>query len=277
MNNDEDRAGQIKAAILTRVSGSLRRLTPAGLIKDISVSLGVSKKTVSTAIQGLVAEKELVYTYTYGCTFLEPSFEKPVAIADRIILKPPNAAYHPLKDDIVIDIESGAAFGNGTHPTTRLALEGLLFAFDHYQLKEIPNALMLDIGTGSGILAIAALKMGIKRGLAVDIDSCARAEAEKNIRLNGYGETILVQGAMDDHTGDAFALVTANLRMPTLISLRSFFAMQMVPGGALVVSGIKAAEVQALKRAYQESGFAWRWRKEEKDWAGLVFSLYCRA
>jgi ribosomal protein L11 methyltransferase len=273
MSNQEAMIEQAKTAIRRRVTESIRRLTPVILIKELSVLLHMNKKAISRAIQELVAEKELTYTYTYGCTFLEPSFEKPVHITNRIVLKPPNMAYSSPSGEIVVNIESGAAFGNGTHPTTRLALEGLSYAFDDKALKEKTDALMLDIGTGSGILAIASVKMGMQGAIATDIDSCARVEAEKNIRLNGLGKNIHVQGAMAEYEGRPFALVTANLRMPTLISLRPFMKAHMETDGVLVVSGIKKDEVPIMKAAYKERGFVCPWEKDEKDWAGLVF--YC--
>jgi ribosomal protein L11 methyltransferase len=273
MQNKDSTTEQAKAAIRLRVTESIRRLTPAMIIKEFSESLKMDKKAVSNAIQGLVAEKELVYTYTYGCTFLEPSFEKPVRISSRIILKPPNLSYTSTLDEIVVNIESGAAFGSGTHPTTRLALDGLSFAFDDKALKNKTDTLLLDIGTGSGILAIAGVKMGVREAIATDIDPCARVEAEKNIKLNGLEKKIHVQGVIERHAGRPFAVVTANLRLPTLISLRHFLKTHMETGGVLVVSGIKIDEVPIIKAAYKEYGFACPWEKGEKDWAGLVFIL----
>lgn len=273
---ENENSGKTKAIILQKVSGSFRRLTPAALIKEITVSLGLDKNTVSAAIQELVAEKELVYTYTFGCTFLEPSFEKPVCIADRIILKPPNVSYPLARGEIVINIEAGAAFGSGTHPTTRLALEGLSYIFEKTLLKKSSKMSMLDVGTGSGILAIAALKMGGGTGVAVDIEACARVEAENNIRLNGYEDAIQVMSSIEDLQGKNFGLVTANLRMPTLISLRPFMVKHLRRGGLLVVSGIKKDEVNGLKQGYEESGFDCAWEKGEKDWAGLVLINYIR-
>ena len=272
MVNEKHQIEQAKAALRHLITTSSRRVTPAMAIKEVCETVGVAKKTVSQAIRALVGARELVYTYTHGCTFLEPSFEKPVRIGKRIILKPPNQAYSPVSDEVVINIASGAAFGNGMHPTTRLALEGIAWVFDLCRSKDRQRGPMLDIGTGSGILALAGVKMGATGAIATDIDPCARVEAMENVVLNGLEKKIQVREKIAGYQGKAaFALVTANLRMPTLIALRRFIKAHMTTPGALVVSGIKKDETSAMKLLYLECGFQWVWEKEEKDWAGLVF------
>ncbi len=264
-------ADKIKAEIIRKISESPRRLTPATVLSEMAASFQLKKRVVSKAIRDLVQEKALVYTYTFGCTFLEPSFEKPVHIANRVVLKPPNLTYKQAAGEVVVSIAAGVSFGTGTHPTTRLAIEGGIRAFDDIAMKDRADIDALDIGTGSGVLAIAAVGMGAQGAVGIDIDACARVEAENNIKLNGLEKKIRILSSLEEYQGPAVTLVTANLRFPTLASLTSFFSIKMERPGFLVVSGIKQDEVVALKTVYETIGLACCWEKVEHDWAGLLF------
>lgn len=267
----EDALERVKEIILIKVHESSRRLSPSEIRKEITRNFACDKKTVSAAIQALVAQKALMYTNQFGTTFLEPSFSKPVYITDRMILKPPNLAYSGGTEKTVINIAPGAAFGVGEHPTTRLALKGLSYAVENRLIENGPETRMLDIGTGTGILAIAALLMGIGKAVASDIDPCARSEAAHNVALNGLSERIGIVGALTDLPHQRFSLVTANLRAPTLQGLKPLITACLRTGGTVVLSGIKQDECADIKQVYADERMTCRWEKMEKDWAGLVF------
>ena len=130
----------------------------------------------------------------------------------------------------------------------------------------------LDIGTGSGILAIAALKLGIDRAVGIDRDVCARAEAAGNALLNDLETRLVITDKpLSDHFSAApFTLIMANLRYPTLLNLRVTVAGLLEPDGALVLSGIKKEEQAGILKAYAEYGLHNWWSKEDKGWAGIV-------
>lgn len=159
--------------------------------KKLIESHGLTKKQIKAVIRGLVSDGELVYTYEFGSTFLEPSFNKPVRVSTHVVLKPPGHHYQPQSDDVVIQIKSGASFGDGRHPTSRLAVRGI-----EYVLKKIKSdrpedqSRVLDIGTGSGILVLAAVRLGIHQGLGIDIDPAARFEAKENVLINRLEDQI---------------------------------------------------------------------------------------
>lgn len=259
----------IKDIILEKIADSPERLTPAVIQKELARLHGFRKRSVAVAIHELVAERFLVYTNQFGCTFLECSYNKPVRIGPGLTVKPADLSYQPAGGEIVINMAPGAAFGSGEHPTTRLALRGLSYAL----AKRPPDAqaCMLDVGTGSGILAIAAVRMGIGSGLGLDIDPCARVEAEKNARLNGLAPRIRIAEVLEKPVTDRFSLVTANLRTPTLKQLKPMLTGCIRDPGIIVMSGIKTDEVAGIKAVYKASRLSCQWEESEKNWAGLVF------
>ena len=108
-------------------------MPPDQIIKDLGGRLKIRKNRVQRAIRDLVAAGELAYTFEHGRTFLEPSFDRPVRVGERIVLTPPGKEFQPGPGDVVICIAPGASFGGGRHPTTRLALRGVEFALTHFE------------------------------------------------------------------------------------------------------------------------------------------------
>ncbi len=262
----------IREAVLATVVESRNKLTPAELEKRLIHNLGTRKTAIKTAIRKLVDDSELTYSYHYGCSFLEQSFNKPTRISRRVVIKPPDTKYRPESDEAVINIQPGVSFGSGEHPTTRLAvrsLEQVLFYSEFYLgQKDLPA---LDIGTGSGVLAIAAAKLGIKRIVGVDVDPCARAEAQQNVQLNDLERRMEIHAQRVETMDQKFGLITANLRYPTLKRLSPCIAQLLEKGGAFVVSGLKTDEEPDLVRVYSQSRLKCVWKTYEKDWVGLVF------
>ena len=259
--------------VLAVVEKSSRRLTPGELKKQLSQKISVDEKALKTAINDLVISQELKYTYQFGCSFIEKSYEKPTRVSRRVILKPPDMVYEPKPFDIVIDILKGASFGFGDHPTTRLAIQGIETALlNKISDIKVDDGLALDIGTGSGVLAIAAVLMGIQRAVGIDIDPCARAEAQKNIKLNRIEHHINILDTRVEDIKEQFSLITANLRYPTLRRLCSHISEITKLRGKVVVSGIKSDEVEDLLDCFTQNGFHCTWRAVEKGWAGLVLN-----
>jgi len=262
----------IRQKVFETVSESKKKLTYGELEKRLSQKYRVKKKPLKTAINDLVADRQLVYTYNFGCSFLEKSFNKPTRISKRVVLKPPGMRYAPKSDEVVIDIAQGASFGSGEHPTTRLAVRGIEAALSGKDcLVKTNHTRALDIGTGSGILAITAILLGIKKALAIDIDPCSRSEAKKNIRLNNMEDQIEVLDRNIENIDENFSLITANLRYPTLKRLCSHVSKIMEKPGLVVVSGIKTDEVTDILNTFTQKGFNCVWKAVEKDWVGMVF------
>ncbi|MFO7707502.1 MAG: 50S ribosomal protein L11 methyltransferase [Desulfobacterales bacterium] len=255
----------IRARIRAFLSG--RRRTPADILLHLSQELPVSRVSVQAAIRELVADGELAYTHEHGRTFLEPSFDRAVRVGRRLVLAPPDRAGSSENDDLVIRIRPGVSFGAGRHPTTRLALRAIEAAVIGTRR---PAGGVLDIGTGSGVLAIAAVKLGLAGGIGLDIDPCALAEARENVRLNGFEGRIEISDQGLESIDRSFTLVAANLRLPTLVNLASRIELLTESHGALVVSGIRTEERSEIEAAYGKRGFSSVWSAEEYDWAGTL-------
>jgi ribosomal protein L11 methyltransferase len=261
----------IRRYVLDRFGG--RRCTPADLLRDLARHLLLERDQAQALLRELVAAGELAYRFEHGRTFIEPSFDRPVRVSERIVLAPPARLFDAGPRDAVIRIMPGAAFGAGRHPSTRLALKGLDFvlARDGRSLTGAGSR-VLDIGTGSGVLIIAAVKLGIQSGLALDIDPCAVAEARSNVEKNGLSGRIAVSDRSAETVDGVYELVTANLRPPTLARLAPRFAQWTAPRGALVISGIRSEAYAELTGVFEPLAFDVCWRDGEQDWAGVALT-----
>jgi ribosomal protein L11 methyltransferase len=188
------------------------------------------------------------------------------------VIKPPDTKYRPESGEAVIDIQPGVSFGSGEHPTTRLALRSLeqvLFGSEFYRgQKDLPA---LDIGTGSGVLAIAAAKLGVKRVVGVDVDPCSRAEAQQNVQLNNLERRIEILAQRVETMDQQFGLITANLRYPTLKRLSPCIAQLSEIGAAFIFYGLNTDVESDIVRVYSQNRLRCVWKTYEKDWVGLVF------
>ena len=263
----------IKKELLDIIENSRRKVTPGELEKTLSRKYSLKRKEVRSLIRVLVTENFLTYTSHYGRTFIEKSFNKAVRISNHVILKPPGFYYKPKADDVVIEMWQGVSFGNGQHPTTRLAIRGMEYALNETNLlAEKDKTSVLDIGTGSGVLGITALLLGIKNAVGVDIDPCSIKEARDNAKINKLEDKFVVKNMSLEDLNTEFTLITANLRYPTLMNIYHRLVKMTEPGGAVVLSGIKSDEAISVVDLYTEKYFECKWEEFEKGWAGLVFS-----
>ena len=265
---DSDR---IEKAILERIGASSIRLSPRQLEKILSATYGLDRNHAKTLLKALVARGDLEYTYEFGSTYLVPSFNKPVRISDHVVVKPPGHRFKPDRNDVVVQIRPGAAFGGGRHPTTRLSVR----AVDHVLKTIKPDWLntdcsVLDIGTGSGILAMVAVCLGVRTGLGIDIDRCAVAEAAENVDLNQLHDRLVISDRKIETVDAVYSLVTANLRYPSLKNLYRPIVGFTDTGGQVVLSGFRSHEMRDLLKLYTGHHFETLWKDEELEWAVIV-------
>jgi ribosomal protein L11 methyltransferase len=267
-------AGRLREDILEAVAASPERLTFGKLGKILKSRPEIIKRDdLKSAVGELVSAGELVYSYKHGCSFLEKSFEKSVRISKRIVLVPHRMKFSEGPDDVVIRIQSGISFGRGDHPTTRLGLRGIEYIFEDTAFSGSCgiNSTVLDIGTGSGVLAIACVLFGAGRAAGIDTDSCARKEAGDNAEINGLGNRVEILDMPVEKIKGRFSIIAANLRFPTLIRLYPLMTELTVKGSMLVFSGIKISEANDLCRLYTKNHFIMRREEREKDWCAFVF------
>jgi ribosomal protein L11 methyltransferase len=261
----------IKQFVLESIGRKRERWTSRGLQNAIAKKFKLPARQAAAAIKDLVTSGELTYTYEHGHSFLEKSFNRPVRVADQVVLKPPGISCDVRTDDIVIELAPGAAFGNGAHPSTQLALRGIVYAVRATDCARRDAAAgVLDIGTGSGILVIAAVKLGLQRGLGIDIDPCARVEANANVRINRLAAHVVISDRSVETLDRPFGMVTANLRYPTLARLRDKFEELVAPKGVAVLSGLTAQEVPHLLAEWRPDRWKPLWQAEDREWGCLV-------
>ncbi len=167
----------------------------------------------------------------------------------------------------VITIEPGMAFGTGTHPTTRGCLELLEEATSAMQGRRMTA---LDVGTGSGILAIAMAKMGVEKVLALDSDPVAVAVAKTNIRRNRVGKAVELSNSPVEKIRGRFSIVVANLTTETIIDLGQSLQKRLRPDGYMVLSGILNRKVPEVMRFLTSCRLRLVRQKSEKGWSTLL-------
>jgi ribosomal protein L11 methyltransferase len=185
-------------------------------------------------------------------------------IGRHIVVRPSWRDYVPTPGDVVIQLDPGMAFGTGLHPTTQMclvALEKLIH----------PGAKVLDLGTGSGILAIAAAKLGAGRVLAVDNDPVAVKTARDNVVTNGMQGIVSVRGGSLTEVSGSYDLVVVNILARVIVEMvQEGLATQMRPGGALIATGIIADQEPEVVAALGQERFALAERQQRDDWICLV-------
>lgn len=184
----------------------------------------------------------------------------------RLVIRPSWRPFTPQPGDVVIDLDPGMAFGTGQHPTTRTCLELLE---EHVR----PGDVVLDVGTGSGILAVAAVKLGAARCLALDVDPQAVRVARDNAARNGVAERVqVVEGTLtaDDALRHAFDLAVANITAAAVAALAPALAAALRPGGTLIGSGIVADRLDAVRAALAAAELSVTEVRAVGDWRTLV-------
>ncbi|MEP0765093.1 MAG: 50S ribosomal protein L11 methyltransferase [Fimbriimonadia bacterium] len=192
------------------------------------------------------------------------AFFRPRRIGRRLVVCPSWEQAEAGPDDIVLDLDPGQAFGTGEHPTTQMCLELLE---QHIR----PGDKVLDIGVGSGILSIAALKLGADRAVCCDVDPVSVAAARENLQRNGCGDkadVVLAEGIRWCRA--MFDLVVSNIVSATLVRLAGDVAARSRPGGAWILSGVSRDNENGVLAACGEAGFAPVERREEGEWVALL-------
>jgi ribosomal protein L11 methyltransferase len=204
---------------------------------------------------------------------------KPIPIGERLIIVPVWLD-SPEPERIPIKIDPGMAFGTGTHPTTQLCLSLIEKTVETLKVSKTFRVLnVIDVGCGSGILSIAALKLGAKSALGVDIDIESVKNSRENADKNGIGaEFVIGQGSVTEVLEGKFPftrapLVVANILAPIIIRLFSDGLADLVePGGIVILSGIMQGQEQNVLEAAQAQGLVLNEREEMGDWVALSLS-----
>lgn len=182
----------------------------------------------------------------------------------NVVIKPSWRDFAGSEDDVVLEMDPGMAFGTGLHPTTQLCVTAI---------EELvkPGDTVLDLGTGTGILAMTAAKLGAAQVLAVDNDADAIAAARRNIEANQLNQTIeLRHGSLQD-VNRPYNLVLANILAPIIIQMASSgLAKRLRPQGHLVASGILAEQTEEVTAALEAVGLQVIEHHQHEEWMALI-------
>lgn len=189
---------------------------------------------------------------------------KPIKVTDRIVITPTWEHYTPSGTDIVILIDPKMSFGTGYHETTRLTLK----LIEHHLPK---GGALLDFGTGTGVLAIAAAKLGARVAVGVDNDEWSYNNALENIGLNKVDRQVsIILGELAMVTQGPFDVIAANIQKNVILSNLSRLTEQLLPDGVLILSGLLLDDRDGIRASLAAAGFAVVEELTEHEWLAFA-------
>ena len=195
---------------------------------------------------------------------------KPVKVTDRLVIRPPWEEYAAQPGETVITIYPGMAFGTGRHASTLLCLRALEEVWEEARPRADSPWQVLDVGTGTGILALSAARYGAAV-LAIDLDPEAVAAALENVRLNNLVDRVLVEETPLASLRQQFSLIMANITAPDLLQLADALTARLLSDGVLIISGFLAEDALRLAERYQGLGLHQTGFLTQEDWGALIF------
>lgn len=192
-------------------------------------------------------------------------YYNPVKISERFTIVPTWEDYTPVSsDELIIELDPGMAFGTGTHPTTVMCIQAL-------ERTVQPGDLVVDVGTGSGVLSIAAALLEAKQVQSLDLDDVAVQSAKQNVELNNVQDRVSVsQGNLLDGVSEQADVVVANILAEVIMLFTDDVAKVVKPGGYFIASGIIQPKKQDVKDAIIASGFTVEETILMEDWVAII-------
>lgn len=194
-------------------------------------------------------------------------YYKPITIGEKIVIKPTWEDYEKRNGEIIIEMDPGMAFGTGTHETTAMCIEAL-----ETYVKE--NDLVYDIGCGSGILSILAVKLGAKKAIGVDLDELCIKVSKENIILNKVEDLVEIkQGNLLDVVHGRADIIVSNIIAEVIIHMVDSLKDYLKEEGIFIASGIIAEKLDLVEKALIENGFKIIDTKIMGEWVSIVSTI----
>ena len=262
---------QWEERLIELLAGKVGGLTPGALARGMRDYFpGLGRESIQQLVKRLVSDGRLIYTMRLGSTRIELGGYQATRMSKRIFVTSSPKRNDLPPDAVCVQLIAGTAFGAGDHPTTCMMLRALEQAITKLDFsRALANVSALDVGTGNGVLAIAALLLGVGTAVGVDIDPQACHEARINAMQNSVAGRFSVMDASVQAVGErSFDLVLANLRPPTLAVLLPMLSSLLAGGGWLILSGFRADEQSDLGRLLPV-GMRGVWQERDRGWAAV--------
>ena len=227
-----------------------------GRLEELQTALA---KLPGFGVVGAGTELTLKYVEEADWATAWKAYYKPMRIGKHLVVTPPWETPELGPDDLAIVVDPGMAFGTGSHPTTQLCL----VALEEYVM---PGMAVADVGTGSGILAIAAAKLGASIVAANDNDPLAVKIAAENAAVNGVSVAVA-----DTLPPGPYAVVVANILADVIIGMAGQLAAWTEPNGTLIASGIIDTREADVRQAVEAAGFVSKDTRHQGEWVALIF------
>ncbi|MGK9476249.1 50S ribosomal protein L11 methyltransferase [Melioribacter sp. OK-6-Me] len=234
------------------------------------ISIDDFKKVLDESVKN-----NLIESYDLSETELEnknwnEEYEKNVRVievTDKIVIKPSFKEYNAREDQIVITIDPKMSFGTGEHETTKLMIEMI-------EKYISPGIKVLDVGTGTGVLAITAVKLGAESAIGVDNDEWCHLNGNENRALNGVEDKVkIVLGEITDIDEGHFDIVLANINKNILLDIADEIKKKVKKTGLAILSGLLNADENDINNRYKSIGFRPIDKKSMGEWLSIVYRL----
>lgn len=222
-------------------------------LKEMGIDLGEGK-----------LEHEKVYEEDWANNWKK--YYKPAKVGDKIVVRPIWEEYEPQGDELVVTLDPGMAFGTGTHETTRMCIQSL----EKY-VKE--DTTVFDVGCGSGILAIAAAKLGAKKAVGVDLDPVAVESSIENVKYNDLNNIEILYGNLVEVIEGKADVVVANILAEIICILTDDVKRVLKQNGFFITSGIIHDRVDMVVEKLENSGFEVIEKNRDGEWNCIVAKL----
>ena len=261
------------------LSGLMWDFDITGLLEeDDHITIFISEKSSTTEEQILaklnrLQQDKLIESYKIEKEILEDKnwnelWEKSrevIRVSDKIVIKPTFKKYSAKQNEIVLTLDPKMSFGTGEHQTTKLIL-GLL---EKYVIRGMK---VLDVGSGTGILAIASIKLGAVKAVAVDFDEICLDNCKENCILNGVEDSVeVLTGEIDNVNETDFDLILANIQKNVLLEIAEKLKTKLNQNGKIILSGLLESDKSAIEKKYHSLGFKTEHIESADEWIAVVF------